>query len=129
MRAYEAKLTGALADRIDISVVVEQPDLNSFSRAGRGVGRDPRPGAGGARARARRGIRGAANAELPAERGSRSAPRRERLLADVGLAIGLSGRGRERALRLARTLADLHGREQITIDDVEEALTLRRREG
>ena len=34
VRAYEAKLTGALADRVDISIAVEQPDLASFAEAG-----------------------------------------------------------------------------------------------
>jgi len=127
VRAYEAKLTGALADRIDISAVVEQPDLNSFREPGEGSAA-VRDRVLAARERAQERDQGPANAELPAERIAIGAEA-ERLLADVGLAIGLSGRGRERTIRLARTLADLHGREQITIDDVEEALTLRRREG
>jgi magnesium chelatase family protein len=41
----------------------------------------------------------------------------------------LSGRGHERVLRLARTIADLEGREEIVADDVEEACTHRQRQG
>ena len=50
------------------------------------------------------------------------------MLATAGEAAGLSGRGRERVIRLARTLADLEGAEAIDIGHVGEALTLRRRD-
>jgi magnesium chelatase family protein len=128
VRAYEAKLTGALADRVDISVGVEQPDLTSFTEPGESSAavRD-RVIAARERQRGRIGD-DRANGELAAveiEIGDRV----ERLLADAGLAIGLSGRGRERVIRLSRTLADLDGREQIGVGHVEEALSLRRREG
>ena len=36
VRAYEAKLSGALADRIDIILAIEQPDLTSFAEPGEG---------------------------------------------------------------------------------------------
>ena len=128
VRAYEAKLTGALADRVDISVGVEQPDLTSFTEPGEGSAavRD-RVLAARERQRGRIGD-DRANGELAAveiEIGDRL----ERLLADAGLAIGLSGRGRERVIRLSRTLADLDGRERVELGHVEEALSLRRREG
>ena len=40
----------------------------------------------------------------------------------------LGGRGRERTLRLARTIADLDRAGRVRVEDVEEALSLRRRE-
>lgn len=48
----------------------------------------------------------------------------ERLLA-AAEAGGLTGRGHDRVLRVARTIADLAGSERITPDDVEEALSYR----
>jgi magnesium chelatase family protein len=127
IRAYEAKLTGALIDRIDISLAVEQPDLGSF--ADRGEASAPvleRVLAARDLQRERTGD-DRANAELaPSE--VRIDPEIERLLAAAGTAGGLSGRGRGRVIRLARTLADLGGREEVSVADAEEALSLRRRE-
>jgi magnesium chelatase family protein len=127
VRGYEAKLTGALADRIDISVLVSQPDLTSFTEPGEGSTaiRD-RVLAARERQRARTGD-DRANAELPASAIQIGEPV-ERMLADAGLAIGLSGRGRERVIRLSRTIADLAGCERTEIEHVEEALGLRRRD-
>ena len=48
----------------------------------------------------------------------------QRLL-DVVDAGGLTGRGHDRVLRLARTIADLAGRERIVTDDLDEALGYR----
>jgi magnesium chelatase family protein len=53
---------------------------------------------------------------------------RERaLLAEGHARLGLSGRGHDRVLRLARTIADLDGSERVSADHLAEALTLRRR--
>jgi magnesium chelatase family protein len=128
VRAYESKLTGALADRIDISAQVEQPDLTTFAEPGESSAavRD-RVLAARERQRARTGD-DRSNGELPADEIEIDEPI-ERLLADAGLAVGLSGRGRERVIRLARTLADLDGDERIALGHLEEALSLRRRDG
>lgn len=127
IRAYGAKLTGALVDRLDISCAVEQPALGSFA--------DPGEGSAAVRDRvlaARERQRGrasdeSANAELAPGRIAVPAEV-ERLLADAGIAGGLSGRGRERVIRLARTVADLGDRAEIELGDAEEALSLRRRD-
>ena len=37
----------------------------------------------------------------------------------------LSGRGHDRVLRVARTIADLDGRERVAIGDLDEALSYR----
>jgi len=53
---------------------------------------------------------------------------RERaLLAEGHARLGLSGRGHDRVLRLARTIADLDGSERVSADHLAQALTLRRR--
>jgi magnesium chelatase family protein len=128
VRAYEAKLTGALADRIDISALVSQPDLTSFAEPGeRSATVRERVLVARERQRARTGD-DRANGELAADEIEIDDPV-ERMLARAGLAVGLSGRGRERVIRLARTLADLDGRDRVQTGHVEEALSLRRRDG
>lgn len=125
IRSYEAKLSGALADRIDISLQVQQPDLEAFAEPGeRSEAVRERVLAARERQRARSGER--PNGELAAREIELSAEV-ERLLGRLGAAASISGRGRERVVRVARTLADLDGRERIGADDVAEAMTLRRR--
>ncbi len=127
VRAYEAKLTGALADRIDITLAVEQPDLTSFAEPGeRSATMRDRVLAARERQHARLGD-DRANAELPASEIALSAEV-ERLLTNAARATGLSGRGRERAIRLARTIADLDHAEAIGADHLAEAISLRRRD-
>jgi magnesium chelatase family protein len=125
VRAYEAKLTGALADRIDITLQVDHADLTVFSQPGESSAavRDRVLGA-----RERQGRRGGAcNAELDAH-AIRLDDQVERMLAEAGTATALSGRGREHVIRVARTIADLDGDERVAIDHVVEAMALRRRE-
>jgi magnesium chelatase family protein len=51
----------------------------------------------------------------------------ERVLARAYAAGALSARGRDRVLRVARTIADLEGREQVGSENVLAALSLRQR--
>jgi magnesium chelatase family protein len=126
LRSYEAKLSAALADRIDISLVVGQPHPDSFAERG-----EPSSEVA-ARVRAARERQlarnpgGTCNARLAADDIPIGAEV-EGLLARAGLAEALGGRGRERALRLARTVADLDGSDEVRVGDLQEALTLRRR--
>ena len=124
VRAYEAKLTGALADRIDISLAVEQPDLARSREPGEGVGRGPRPGARRARAPAARAAATAGRTRSSTPGGdASSAPRCERLLADGGperrasAAAGASGCSGSRARSPTSTAA-----ERIAAEHVDEAL-------
>lgn len=127
---YRAKLGGALADRIDIQVGVSVPSAEQL---------DQGPGEGSAEARGKV----AAARELQAERhrgvlnadlGPELVRRHCSLGPEAGAALrrgyrllGLSGRGWDRVLRVARTIADLDGRAGVSEDDVGEALNLRRR--
>ena len=112
VRRYEAKLSGALADRIDISLSVEQPPRGAARRPWRALGG---PCARVAAARERQVRRLGAG---PLQRGHDPAETRAPAVSTAGgrglLArshdrLGLSGRGYERVLRVARTLADLEG--------------------
>ena len=127
LRSYAAKLSAALADRIDISVLVEQPPPESFTEPGEASAAvAERVLAARERQRARnRSAR--PNAELESGELRISAAIQGRLNA-VAAGPGLGGRGRERTLRLARTIADLEGCERIRVGDLDEALSLRRRE-
>lgn len=128
---YRAKLSGALADRIDILVAVRQPGAEEISGP---------PGEPSASVRARVALAremqerrlgaGRCNAEMtPAE--ARSGPLGDDaagLLADAYARRGLSGRGHDRVLRLARTVADLDGADEIGAEQMAQALQMRRRE-
>ena len=131
VRAYSARLSGALADRFDISVRVEQPSAEALAgdpgetSATSGTGCSPR-----ASARRRGWARGRTNASMSqAELAEHAALGRE---AEAALragheAHGLSGRGWNRVLKVARTNADLAGRADVSAEDVDAALHLRRR--
>jgi magnesium chelatase family protein len=131
VQRYQGKLSGALADRIDILAVVRQP---SAAEIGGGPGEssaEVRDRVCAARERQERRLGpGRCNAEMtPAEArtcslGSEAAT----LLAELYARRRLSGRAHDRALRLARTIADLAGSESIDRDQMAQALQLRRRD-
>jgi magnesium chelatase family protein len=131
VRRYEARLSGALADRIDVFVRVERPERTEIG-GGEGEGSASiRERVLGARERqhARFGD-GRCNAEMSA-RETRAQARlggdAQQILQRGYEQMKLSGRGYDRALRLARTIADLDGSERIGTDHIAEALSLRRR--
>ena len=132
VRRYGAKLSGALADRIDIVLGVGQPDADAMSGVAGESSADVRPRVIASRERQRARTGGhRANGELgPAElraHASLTANARAVLL-DGHRRLELSGRGHDRVLRVARTIADLAGAERVGEGHVAEALTLRRRE-
>jgi magnesium chelatase family protein len=122
---YQAKLTGALADRIDLVLRVYQPDLTALAGEPGEASASVRQRVLTARERQEARV-GGANAELPPDE-IPLAPALERLLSDRGGRLGLSGRGRTRVLRVARTIADLAASQEISEDHLLEALSLRRR--
>jgi magnesium chelatase family protein len=131
VRRYRAKLSGALADRIDIAISVERPSAEEMAAAPSSDSATVRERVIAARKRQERRLGcGRCNAEMSlAElRGSAAmTPEATATLATGHAQLGLSGRGHDRVLRLSRTIADLEGCGEVSGDHVARALTLRRR--
>ena len=129
---YLAKLSGALADRIDITHRVDPPPADELLEEEAEDSAPVRERV--ARARAVQEGRlgpGRANGEMtPAEVHEHCEldPEGRRLLEDAHRRLGLSARGWDRCLRLARTIADLAGERRIAPVHVSEAVQRRRRQ-
>jgi len=128
---YRRRLSGPLLDRFDVLVPVPRPTQADLAAppAATSAAVGERVRAARERQLARYDLTGATcNAELDA-RGLRACLRLQDAAAvhlDRAYATGaLSPRGRHRALRLARTLADLDGRDGVGAVDVLAALGLR----
>ena len=129
IRRYQGRLSGALADRIDILVAVRQPSADE-------IGGEPGEPSAAVRARVdaardRQGERlgrGRCNAEMtPAEaRECSLGEDAAQLLGDTYSRGGLSGRAHDRVLRLAQTIADLGSADRIEREHMAQALQLRR---
>jgi magnesium chelatase family protein len=131
VQRYRGRLSGALADRIDILAAVRQPSAEDIG----GPPGEPSAAVRGrvvaARERqARRLGPGRTNAEMtPAEaRESPVSAEAGALLAELYARRRLSGRAHDRALRLARTIADLAEKGTIGAEEMAQALQLRRRD-
>jgi magnesium chelatase family protein len=126
---YAAKLTGALADRIDIWKGVGQPSPEAMAGGDGESSAAVRERVRAARERQAHALGpGRCNADLtPAElRGLRIEPGARDLLAEQHRTIGLSGRGHDRVMRVARSIADLAEAVTIGAREMNEALGLRR---
>jgi magnesium chelatase family protein len=128
---YGARLSGALADRIDIVASLAQPDGDAMHGEPGEASADVRARVIAARARqAERLGPGRSNADMTA-----AEARAQPLTADARDLLRtayevrrLSGRAHDRTLRLARTEADLAGAEEIGLAEMGAALALRRRD-
>jgi len=128
---YLTKLSGALADRIDITHRVDPPPAEELLEEAVEDSATVRERV----ARARRAQEdrlgpGRANGEMtPAEVREHCALDQEgrRVLEDAHRQLGLSARGWDRCLRLARTIADIAGEQRIACEHVSEAVRSRRR--
>ncbi|HEY2770271.1 MAG TPA: YifB family Mg chelatase-like AAA ATPase [Solirubrobacteraceae bacterium] len=133
LRRHRRRLSGPLLDRMDLLVSVQRPDEHEL-RAGPSLD-SARARGWVAEARERQRIRLlGANARCNGEmdtgevsRFVRLAPVAEQILRRAYVSGSLSARGRHRVLRVARTIADLAGRERVAEDDVLTALSLRQR--
>ena len=128
VRRYQAKLSGALADRIDIWVGVGQPSAEAMEGDGEEGSDAVRERVDAARGRQSERLGpGHCNAELtpPQLRRLDLDSEARNLLAEQHRQLGLSGRGHDRVLRVARTIADLAGAESIGAGQMGEALGLR----
>jgi magnesium chelatase family protein len=132
LRRYSAKLSGPLLDRIDMIVRVESPTREELmSNPGGPESPSMRARVESARARQVERLAGTGahcNGELspaqvrllcPLE------PSARRTLYAAHERLRLSVRGHDRVLRVARTLADLDGREVIVRGDVAQAVAYR----
>jgi magnesium chelatase family protein len=131
VQRYQGKLSGALADRIDILAAVRQPSAAEIGGAPGEPSAAVRERVCAARERQERRLgSGRCNAEMtPAEaRACRLGEKAATLLADLYARQRLSGRAHDRALRLAQTLADLAGLEEIGEEQMAQALQMRRRD-
>jgi magnesium chelatase family protein len=131
VRRYRAKLSGALADRIEIAITVERPTASDMAGGPAVDSATVRERVVAARERQERRLGpGRCNAEMTLAElrdACRLRTPAKRMLADGHARLKLSGRGHDRVLRLSRTIADLDGSEQVSDEHVASALTLRRR--
>ena len=128
---YRAKLSGSLADRIDVTVEVKRPSAKDL------VEERPEPSVvvrervvQARQVQQQRLGAGRCNADMtPAEvrRDCSLDAAGQSLLDDGHRKLGLSGRGLDRCLKLARTIADLERSERIRAEHVAEALDKRKR--
>jgi len=129
---YQGRLSGALADRIDILAAIRQPSAREIAGEPGEPSADVRERVTLARERQERRLgSGCCNAEMtPAQ--ARECVVEEgaaALLAEAYSRHRLSGRAHDRVLRLAQTVADLAGAEAIDCEQMAQALQLRRRDG
>jgi len=131
IRRYQGRLSGALADRLDVLVGICQPSAAEIGGPPGEPSAAVRERVATARERqeARLGA-GRCNAEMtPGEaRGCTLEADAAALLAETYRRRRLSGRAHDRVLRLARTIADLAGVESVGRDQIAQALQLRRRD-
>ncbi len=131
VRRYQGRLSGALADRLDILVAIRQPSAAEIAGPPGEPSAEIRERVGAARERqeARLGA-GRCNAEMtPAEvRECTLDEAAASLLAESYTRHRLSARAHDRVLRLARTIADLAATDAIGRDQIAQALQLRRRD-
>jgi magnesium chelatase family protein len=131
VQRYQGRLSGALADRIDILAAVRQPSAVEIGGGPGEPSADVRPRVAAARERQERRLGpGRCNAEMtPGEaRECVLSSGAGALLAELYSRQRLSGRAHDRALRLAQTIADLAGSETIDEEQMAQALQLRRRD-
>lgn len=133
---YLEKVSGPLLDRMDIEI--ELPSVSYNDLAGKGVRGEPsasiRERVNAARAFANERLRragdkvGTLNANMTTDMMRRHCALDEEaseLMRAAFDSLGLSARGHDRVLRVARTVADLDGCEKINCDHISEAIMYR----
>jgi magnesium chelatase family protein len=135
MARHHRRLSGPLLDRMDLVVNLQRAAGEGFGGRASISSAAARERVRLARARqasrlARAGITVNSHMDVRAvSEHSRLDGRGEDLLARARAGGMLSARGEQRALRVARTLADLDGRERVRVDDLGAALAMRARAG
>ena len=130
VRAYRGRISGPLLDRLDMHVEVPRLAASEFA-AGANEGGERTADAAVRVAAARRlqlerqKTCNAWLADAAVQRWCRTDEAGQQVLARAMERFGLSGRGRQRVLKVARTVADLAGAQAVTAAHISEALTLR----
>jgi magnesium chelatase family protein len=133
LRRYRRRLSGPLLDRMDLLVAVGPPTEDELRGAPITTSAAVRERVSKARERQRDRLVGESancNGELDGRlvaRHVRLDLAAERILARAYASGSLSARGRHRVLRVARTVADLEGRDRVKSDHLLTALSLRQR--
>ncbi|HKG39844.1 MAG TPA: YifB family Mg chelatase-like AAA ATPase [Conexibacter sp.] len=128
---HRRRLSGPLLDRIDLLVTVARPSADALNGAPVTSSATVRERVLAARERQHARLADTTahtNAQLDARllrAHVRIGGATRRMLAQAYDRGGLSARGHDRVLRVARTIADLADREAVTFDDVLQALALR----
>jgi magnesium chelatase family protein len=129
---YLRRLSGPLLDRIDLVCQVEQAASVELMRPGPGTGSaEVRERVSAARHRQRARLAGTGalcNGDMDGRLTRRQVPLHDDLASVLMAArdrLQLSGRGYDRVLRVARTIADLDGRADLEQRDLDEALSYR----
>jgi magnesium chelatase family protein len=131
MARHRRKLSGPLLDRIDLQAKLENSGSEGLGAEAWTSSERARERVMSARERQARRLRGecaSVNAHMDVrmlERHARLDEQGQRLLGEAQSRGTLSARGQHRALRVARTIADLNGCERIRMRDVGVALSLR----
>jgi magnesium chelatase family protein len=126
---YRAKISGPLLDRIDIQIEVPTLREEELTASGRGEGSEPvRRRAEAARSR-QTGRQGKLNSQLgprELEKYCSAEDAAKALLKQAIARLNLSARAYHRVLKLARTIADLAGRNTLGVAHMAEAIQYRR---
>ena len=129
VRRYHARISGPLLDRLDMHVEVPRVVPADFALPAMAAAGTREAASRVARARevqlARQGVCNARLTDAGVERWCATDERGRQLLDTAMARLALSGRGRQRVLKVARTIADLEGGTAIAAAQVGEALTLR----
>ncbi len=130
--AYRSKISGPLLDRIDIQTEVGAVDYSSLSKQSGGErSKDIKKRVNAARARQEERYKGLSihsNSQLGAaelEKFCKIGETEHRLLKNAFDRLGLSARAYSRILKVARTIADLAGSENINAVHIAEAIQYR----
>jgi magnesium chelatase family protein len=133
LRRHRRRLSGPLLDRMDLLVTVERPSEADLRGPPLTSSTEAREHVALARERQQTRLRGTGlrcNGEVGPNLLTRQTWLEDggaRVLARAYAAGALSARGRHRVLRVARTIADLEGRDRVSAENVLTALSLRQR--
>jgi magnesium chelatase family protein len=132
LRRHDRRLSGPLLDRMDILVHVARPSSTELGREALTSSDAVRNRVIAARERQRRRLCGRANcnADMDSETTVATvnlAPAARQVLSDAYRSGTLSARGRDRVLKVARTVADLASHDEVSDADLLVALQFRQR--